>query len=839
MQAAHNSPRSLRSAPALAQAAAATVHTTSLLRRALPALLACSLLIALPAASPAQSAPPAASVSGTATPDTSPLEGRIIKKVEVVGNARTPVKAITDQVRAQPGQAYARSLVDVDVKTIASTDLFITVRADVIPTEDGQVIVRYVVEERPIVQSVEIVGNRKFKDEQIREALVVRPGQGVDPFGLQTDTKTIIDMYRKQGFAQTSVDVDKELLKQGVVHYKIIEGPRSFIDKIKFNGNANIKSDRLKWKISTKTHFWFFRKGVLDDDMLQADLVTIRDQYLKRGFLDARVAYSLEYSEDKRNLVVRFIINEGPRYKVGKMLVRGNEVFKTEELLQDNKLNPGDFAERDRINALQKKVEDRYGHEGYIYSNIEITPSYTDVPGVVDLNINITEGKPYLVGRVIVRGNPNIQDRVIRRQVRIYPDQTYDSVLVKKSVDRLKAVHIFQDVKITPIGDSPDTRDALVEAAEGQTGKFLIGAGVSTNSGLVGQISLEQSNFDISNPPRSMGEFLRGQAWKGSGQFFRILLEPGTEFQRYRVTFEEPYLFDTPYSFSNDAFFFTRSRESWNERRIGDIVTFGRRFGDIWAASLAFRAEQVTISSPQDIYDNRITDVNVPLFDGFGNIVDYANDSAQQVLDQEGSHLITSVKPGITRDTTDSRVFPTTGTRSGLSWEQYGGIGGTLTMSKFVAKFDWFYPIYSDLFDRKTIFSLRNEVGVIAFGDSVFYERFYGGGIGSLRGFKFRGVSPRSGPLNDPIGGDLSWITTGEVNYPIWEEILRGVVFVDVGDVESDVTIRDIRADFGTGLRVTIPFFGQLPLAIDFAVPVMKKTGDKTQIISFSLGLPF
>ena len=181
-------------------------------------------------------------------------------------------------------------------------------------------------------------------------------------------------------------------------------------------------------------------------------------------------------------------------------------------------------------------MEDAYGHEGYIYREVDVQPAYTDVPGVVDIRIKVTEGKPYTVGRVIVSGNANIQDRVIRRQIRIYPDQTFDLVLVRKSIERLQATRLFQDVKITgiaPEDNAEGVRNALVEVAEGQTGKFSFGAGISTNSGVVGQISVEQQNFDITATPRSLDEYLRGQAFKGAGQYFQVLLEPGTEFQRY------------------------------------------------------------------------------------------------------------------------------------------------------------------------------------------------------------------------------------------------------------------------------------------------------------------
>ena len=814
-------------------------------------LVFAALLLTLLGAASAQSQP-AGTRATTGASGASPVEGLPILRVEIQGNTRTPTQLILDQVRSQPGQPYSRALVDVDNKSIAALDRFVTVRATFEPVENDQappprplrgVIVRFIVEERALITAVEVAGNRKFQDSVIREGLTARAGAAIDPFRLETDRRFILDLYKKKGYAQVSVDIDQELLtKQGVVRYQIIEGPASQITSIQIEGNQALSASYIKWRIQTKTYFWIFRKGILDEEMLQQDVGSIRDMYLKKGYLDVRVSYVLEFSEDKSSLTVRFVVLEGMQYRIGKLALQGNTVFSEGELLTDTaRFGPGSFAERDKLEALQKRIEDAYGHEGYIYRVVELNPSFTDQPGVVDMTINITEGKPYTVGRIIIRGNPNIQDRVIRRQIRIYPDQTFDMVLVRKSIDRLKATRIFADAKITPIvspGNPEGVRDALVEVAEGQTGKFSFGAGVSTNVGLVGQISLEQQNFDITNFPKSFDEFIRGQSFKGAGQYFRLLLEPGTQFQRYRLTFQEPYLLDSPYSFSNDLYYFTRSRESWDERRIGDIVTFGRRFGDIWGLSLALRAEQVTIRDPQDLFNDGVTQANFPVTGPDGNIVRY-NDTAQEILNERGTHTLTSIKPAIVRDTTDSASFPTTGTHMSLSLEQYGVLGGDVDITKIVFGFNWYYTLYNDLFDRKTVLALRNEVGVIPNNNSPTYERFYLGGIGDLRGFRFRGVGPHSGPLNDPIGGNFSWITTAEVNYPIYEDFLRGVVFVDVGTVEGDVSFSSIRSDIGLGVRVALPFLGGLPVAVDFAYPVTKKSGDRTQLISVSLGVPF
>jgi outer membrane protein insertion porin family len=790
----------------------------------------------------AQTSAPASRPSATVVfpgRDTDVLEGRPILRVEVAGNSRTPSEAILAVTRVQGGQLYARNQVEVDVRNLAALEKFSAVKGDVVPTADGKVVILYTVEERATINAVEIAGNRNLANDVLRELLITRAGATYDPFSIEQDRQALVNAYKKEGYSTVIVDVDKKTWdKQQILRFVITEGPKVRIESVVFQGNEHLTDDFLKWKIQTKPYFWIFQKGLLEDDTLDNDVNIIKDQYRRRGYIDVQVSRSLDFSADKSRVTVRFVIIEGQRYRVGKINITGNKVFPVEGILGDLAVHAGDYLDHDQIERSQRHIEDRYGRLGYINHKVEITTAFTQQQGVVDLNFNINENDWYTVGQIIIRGNTNIQDRVPRRQIRIYPDQTYDTTLVSKSVDRLKAQGLYKDVRITPIITGPRTADVLVEIQEGQTGKVSLGAGLSSNSGLIGNLSLEQKNFDIANFPNSFDEFIHGKSFTGQGQYFQLSLEPGTQLQRYRIRLEEPSLFDSPYSASNDLFLFTRQRESYDEQRIGDIITFGRRFGDVWAVALAFRAEQVQIKNPQDTNNDGVSEKDYFLVSKSGNVYGGFTDSAQQILDQKGSHFITTIKPAIIRDTTDSRIFPTEGSRASLSWEQYGVIGGDLTMSKIVARYDWYYTLYQDLFDRKTVFVQRNEVGAIL-GSSQFYERFYGGGIGGLRGFRFRGVSPRQGGLNDPVGGDFEWFSSGEVNFPIYEEMLRGVVFVDIGTVEQDITINSIRSDVGAGVRVVIPFFGKLPLALDVAFPVTKASGDRTQVLSFSLGIPY
>ena len=825
------------------------------------------MLLALAGVASAQTRPVAetAPAGGTHRAGPTAVEGLPILRVEIVSATntplRTPTQLILDQIRSQAGLPYSGTLVDVDSKSIAALDRFVTVQAEFQAVEDANappprplrgVIVRFIVEERSLINSVQIAGNRKFTDTEIRPGLTARQGAAIDQFRIETDRRFILDLYKKAGYAQVSVDVDRDALtKEGIVRYQIIEGPFTRITDIEVVGNTALSETYLcgdgfliDGVIKSRAYAWIFHEGRLDEDEIQADTARIRDAYLRRGYLDARVSYALDFSEDKRSVTLRFVVLEGMAYQIGKMTVKGNTIFSAADLLGDPaRLGTGSIAERDKLEALQHRIEDAYSHEGYIYRQVDIVQSFTETPGVVEVAITITEGEPFTVGAIIIRGNPTTQDRVIRRQIRIYPDQTFDLVLVRKSIERLKASSLFQDVKITPIppqDNAPRVRDALVDVAEGTTGRWSFGAGISTNAGVVGQLSLEQTDFDITNPPKSFDEFVRGQSFKGAGQYFQILLEPGIEYQRYRIKFVEPYLLDSPYSFSNDLYYFSRSYESWDVQRLGDTIAFGRRFGDVWSASLAFRAEQVTLSHMADLFDDGITQISFPSAGADGGIVRY-NDTAQEILNERGSHYLSSAKIVVARDTTDSVTFPTTGTRSNLSLEQYGALGGDVGITKIEGGFNWYTTLYTDLFEHKTVLVVRNDLGFIFGGHSPTYERFYLGGMGSLRGFHYRGVGPHSGPRNDPIGGDFSWNTTVEVNFPIYEgEIrVRGVVFVDVGTVEGGVNFARIRSDAGAGIRFTLPILGGVPIAIDVAYPISRYSGDRTQLVSFALGLPF
>jgi outer membrane protein assembly factor BamA len=201
----------------------------------------------------------------------------------------------------------------------------------------------------------------------------------------------------------------------------------------------------------------------------------------------------------------------------------------------------------------------------------------------------------------------------------------------------------------------------------------------------------------------------------------------------------------------------------------------------------------------------------------------------------KGHSTLTSLGIGAKYDSTDSRILPTRGMTVSGAYEFAGAMGGDYDYHKFTVGANYYQTVYEDLLERKTILIYRVDAGYIT-GEAPFFERFYGGGLGGTRGFRFRGISPRSGPEEDPVGGSFAASGSVELNFPIAGETLRGVVFADAGTVEDGFKVGTIRTSIGAGIRLTLPIFGQLPMAVDFGIPITKDRQDDTRLISFSLG---
>ena len=753
-------------------------------------------------------------------------EGLPVRHIRFVGLQNTTRAYVQGLIQTREDKPLSLAQLERDVRALIRTGRFVNAFAEH-KLEAGELVVIFHVQEKPYLQSIDFVGHRKYKTSALLKELPFREGDPIDEVLIRQGREAIESKYKDAGYFYVNVTYDADLLARDQrLVYEIVEGPRVKVRKILFEGNRSFSDATLRRQVSTDTYLWLFRTGAFDPQQAQQDAEELRRFYREHGYLDARVSYEQRMQPDGEALHLRFLIDEGTRYDVKSIAVEGNEALSDETLRGLLRSEAGRGLRLDVVHEDARRLEAAYGQQGYIDAKVEPRWVFDSQPGLVQLTYQIAEGPFVRFGQAVIRGNKQTQDKVIRRQLGFYPEQPYDLSATRRAEQRLLETRLFSKASITPVPAGPGVRDALVEVEEAETTTFLMGLGVSSDSGVLGSISLENRNFDLFDPPRIAGEFFRGRSFKGAGQYFRIQIEPGTELTRFRIDFREPFLLDQPISLGTSAYLYERGRDGYDERRLGGIVSFGRRFDDRilggllkgWAGEVALRLEYVDIRG---------------VAGGLARLWE-----AQDILDAEGDHYLSSVKGTLLHDTTDSLFLPSRGHRLKLSYEQAGALGGDYTFGKALADVNWYYTVYTDSFDRKHILAVRGTMGYIV-GDSPVFERFYGGGMSTLRGFDFRGVSPRQGAEDRAVGGDFLLLTGAEYGVPLYGKTLRGVVFTDMGTVEEDFEITSWRVTLGLGLRVIIPYFGPVPLAFDFAWPVAKDGDDDTQVFSFSIGATF
>ena len=790
-------------------------------RNAIPLAAASVLLMGTPDLL-AQSAPPPPAAGSRDVTVAADLKGRTVEGVRVIGNTNVLTASILNVVRTREGDKFDPATVQEDYKRIFGLRRFSNVEAKVEPTQTGVIVIFDVTEQKQIA---EIRINKRpsdITDDDIRAVIDLEKGQAIDPFRIAQARRRIEQLYRAKNFPLAAVSVDSDLLaKSGVLQFDIVEGPSVRIRNITFKGNKTFSDNKLEDQVKTRTWIWIFREGTYSPDMVEDDVASVRKFYQQKGFFDARVGRKIIVSPDQSEVQIDFVVDEGPRYTIEKVTFKGNSAVSEAKLRENMKLTEGMAYDSELVERDTRKFVRDYSPLGFIYQpgsqdkdylRIDAKPVFRLEPGRAELVYEIAEGKPFRIGQILPRGNTRTQDKVILRELRVAPGQLYDSGKIQDATERLRGTPLFQGVKLTPIGSDPDSRDILIEVQEARTATLTFGAGVNSNGGIAGNITYTQKNFDITNWPASFADLRSDRSLVGAGQTLRLSFEPGTTTTNASIRFVEPWILDQPYSFSGDLYLRTRVRDVYNDDRYGARVAFGHRFDDFWSASVALRLENVDI--------NQIEDKPI---------------RATEILEENGEHGLTSVMLSVRRDTTTGGALPSKGTNTQFSWESFGALGGDYTFQRFNAAHDVYFTLYEDLIDRKTILTLHGDIGYIS-GDSPFFEKYYAGGINSVRGFAFRGITPRSGPDDDGIGGDFSITGTAEISFPVVEELLRGVIFTDVGMVESDFEFGTLRSSIGAGVRITLPVLGQVPIAIDFAIPITEADKDDTQLISFSLG---
>ena len=772
-------------------------------------------------------------------PDLDVYEGRLIRQIELVreNDAGEIAGTLTErdqqlmrnQLRAVEGTSYRQETVTADIVRLNRLGRFARVASNVQLLEDGSVILTYRVQEQPIITDIQAVGNNQISDQDIADSMNILVGTPVDRLQIDRAARRIELLYRERGYYLARVGIDEEeLAETGIVLFRIREGNRLKVTGIRFEGNASFSNRELRTQVSTKKA-WLLGKGPLDNDTLEDDVASLSRWYRDRGYLDVRIDREVRVSPNNREAIVTFLVEEGPVYTLREVQVlyapEGSDVQSREQIGGLMEIKPGDVYGVRAVENSVESIEEAVGKLGYPDVRVRAERLRDEIDPLVDMVVIITPGRFSRTGLAVITGNTLTKSKIPQREIYFQSDRPLDVTEVEKAETRITNTRLFApgSVKLTIQPESPTEpgyRDVLVEVEETNTGSFNVGAAVDSDAGLTGLISLEQRNFDIADFPETPGEIVRGRAFRGAGQTFTLSAQPGTQVQLYSVGFSEPRLLDSNYSLSTSLSYRARDFDEFDEVRYGGRIGVGRRFGTRWTGNLTLRLEEIDLR-------------------------DVEEDSPTDVFDFKGRNTLVGLGISARRNTLDRNILPTRGTRLAITAEQVG-FGGSLDFTDLSVNHALYISLYEDYLGRHTTLNFSTRVGYIPqdSDDVPVYELYYLGG-NSFRGFDFRTISPRGvrndngQPSDDPIGGTWLFFHGWELGFPIYDELVRGVVFVDTGTVTFDPGFEDYRGSVGFGLRLIVPQLSPAPIALDFGFPILKEDADEERLFSFSVDLPF
>jgi len=768
-----------------------------------------------------------------------------ISKIEIkhLGPAGVSDELIRANIRVKVGDPYLRTAVDDDVRNLYATGLFYNIRVADETTLQG-VVLTYVVQGNPRLTEIKFQGNSKFKDAKLRKKLSSKVGEPLDERKLFTDSQEIQKMYQKSGYPLTQVkyvlNID-ENSGRGTATFEITESPKVKIIEVDFVGAKAYPQKKLRKVIKTRKHWmfsWITSSGVLKDEQFEEDQEKLKDYYRDHGYIDFEIK-NVEYlNPTPRTLIIRLNVYEGVQYKVGSVKFTGNKLFSTAEIARGLQslhsargakgklgtngltMDVGGIFTPKGLTADIEAVEDFYGAKGYIdvssstrNLNVQRIPN-TDT-GTMDLEFKLDEGQKSYIERIDIRGNTKTKDRVIRRELAVSPGEVFDMVRVKVSKQRLEGLQYFEKVDARPEPtDVPNRKDLVVGVDEKNTGNLSQEAGFSSVEAIVGFVELSQGNFDLFHPP----------TFTGGGQKFRLRVQIGTERQDYIASFIEPWFLGRKLALGVDLYHrelgFQSLDNLYDEARTGGRVSLTRAlWSDFLMGSISYTLEDVGILFNGSAHGPLI--VPQP---GLGRphptYVVVPPTAPQTLLKEGGYALLSRVGTSLAYDTRNSVLLPNKGQRTELFTELVGGpLGGDKDFYRLELRTAWYFRGFAP----GHVLELVGRSGVAdAYGNSAdvpFYERYYLGGLYSLRGFKYRSISPREPGISEPIGGDTFWFGSAEYSIPIIER-LRFAFFYDIGDVELksyEYRFGNFSDNWGLGLRLNLPIG---PLRLDYGIPI-------------------
>lgn len=731
--------------------------------------------------------------------------GSTITAIEVQGNRRIESRAVLEAIESRVGMTYSAERVRKDLQLLYRMGAFDDVRIEKTPASGGVRLI-YIVSERSNITRVSFEGNKKVKEEKLRELVDVKAYSAADASRLGNSIRKIQEHYASEGYQLADVTPefktipgtsDQELI------FRIREGEQVRIRRVNFIGNKAFSDKELRKQLKSKEKgrwSWLTGGGKYQDEMVKRDAAFLVYHYQNHGYLKVKVTAPKVYlSRDQKWITLTFQIEEGEKYKVRAIGVEGDILTTQEELVSKLKVKPADLYSRKDVEQDLILLSQLYGDQGYAFANINPAIKPYDEDHTADVIYVVQKGSKVIIEKINITGNTVSRDKVIRRELQIKENSLYNETRLRQSRERLQALGYFEEVNFaTPRGSADDRIHLNISVKEKPTGTFSIGAGFSSVEKFIFTASIAKDNFF---------------GYGISGQFST---EISSKRQLFILSFEDPYFLDSNWLLGVSGFRTVNAFTDFDRRSFGGTLSFGHRLFESSIFRFGYQIEDV------DVGDFRTT---VPA-----------------TFSRNLSGLTSSASVSLQRDTRNNRIFPTRGMFNSASVE-FAGLGGDNEFLRVSENFRFYKPIWKGLvgkfnFTMAQISSL-NSLPVPLF------ERFFLGGVNSLRGFFLRSVGPAVQIPTDPQGGDNRFVFGGnkmiqfnfELEMPIYEPAgFRFVTFIDAGNAfseEEKFSLTNLRADYGFGIRWNSPLG---PLRFEWGFPFSRNPGEDPVVFNFTIG---
>jgi outer membrane protein insertion porin family len=758
-------------------------------------------------------------LSGAVTSNAQEFEGKKVTSVSIrYKGARTVDEArLKGHMSVRAGQDYSASRLDDDVRSLYESGLVDDIRFFAEEANGGVKIVAEVFTRGKIV-AVGFTGNSKFKDRKLRSITKLKAGGVMSDETILTARRNILDYYRGYGYADIRV-THRIQPTQGAAGssdliFVIQEQGRTEIRKILFEGNNVVATKMLRKEMKTKQKGWLSfltKSGRIDSTELEEDLDKLHTYYRNRGYLRVNIEFRRQPIEDGRIDLIG-TVNEGTKYTVASVGFGKMKIFKAEDLAPALTLNAGDGYSAKKMNEDIRTIRSYYGSKGY--ADAAVSPDIRNATATsISIVYRVSEGGRFKVGRVTIEGNDKTQDRVIRRELSMKPGDFLNSVEMETTKRRLRNMNYFDDVQVSGSpGDQKGYRDIDILVDEKQTGSVSFGLGFSSVDSIVGYVTLEQTNFDITDWPH----------FTGAGQRFSSTIQYGARRKDISINWTEPWLFGKRLALGTELFYRNAQYYSseYEQGQYGAALSLRKPIGKRSYIKGEYRLERINIDVDDD-------NMNVPpLFGG---------PSWFEV--EDGDYVRSALSVNYVYDSRDSNQLPRKGSKLDFGATYAGGgLGGDVDVYILSAKASKYWNVWAD-----TIISLEGSFyGADTHGDGdrvPIFDRKALGGAHSLRGFENRDVGPRDPVSGEVVGGNTAAFATLEYTFPLIERV-RGAVFYDVGlvNAESWDFTSDYYSDAGFGLRLNLPFG---PLAVDYGFPLQSPDDEADNGGQFSFYLDY